>query len=137
MDNIYKNIEESNTNKERKRLIIFDDIYPDTLSNKKRNSIVTELFIGGRKLNIFLLRNLLHGKTCFLFFKCSEKIVFPKNLQWNIFFLYYLVFLKNIILFFRRRMKDGFSQKIHGNMIFFCIFGKDGISYKYDTTLLP
>ena len=27
----------------------------DTLSNKKRNPIVTELFIKGRKLNIFLV----------------------------------------------------------------------------------
>ena len=33
----------------------FDDIGPDMLSNKKLNPIVTELFIRGRKLNIFLV----------------------------------------------------------------------------------
>ena len=33
----------------RKILIVFDDLIPDMLSNKKRNPIVTELFIRGRK----------------------------------------------------------------------------------------
>ena len=54
MNNIYKNIEEYNTNKKRKILIVFDDMIADRLSNKKLNSIVTELFIRGRKLNISL-----------------------------------------------------------------------------------
>ena len=52
MDDIYKNIEEYNPNKERKILIVFDDMYADMLSNKKLNPILTELFIRGRKLNI-------------------------------------------------------------------------------------
>ena len=52
MDNIYKNIEKSNPNKKRKILIVFDDMVADMLSNKKRNQVVTELFIRGRKLNI-------------------------------------------------------------------------------------
>ena len=52
MDDIYKNIEEYNQNKKRKRLIVFDDIIADMLSNKKRNPIVTEMFIRGIKLNI-------------------------------------------------------------------------------------
>ena len=52
MDNIYKNIEEYNPNKKRKILIVFDDMVADMLSNKKRNRVVTELFIRGRKLNI-------------------------------------------------------------------------------------
>ena len=34
--------------------IVFDDTVADMLSNKKINSIVTELFIRGRKLNISL-----------------------------------------------------------------------------------
>ena len=33
-------------------LILFDDTISDMLSNKKLNSVVTELFIRGRKLNI-------------------------------------------------------------------------------------
>ena len=55
MDDIYKNIDEYNPNKERKRLILFDDMIADMLSNKKSNLIVTELFIRGRKLNIYLV----------------------------------------------------------------------------------
>ena len=34
--------------------IVFDDTVADMLSNKKINSVVTELFIRGRKLNISL-----------------------------------------------------------------------------------
>ena len=52
MDDIYKNIEEYILNKERKILIVFDDMIADVLSNKKLNPVVTELFIRGRKLNI-------------------------------------------------------------------------------------
>ena len=40
---IYKNIEDYNSNKKRKRMIVFDDMIADMLSNKKLNSIVTEL----------------------------------------------------------------------------------------------
>ena len=52
MNGIYKNIEEYNPNKKRKILIIFDDIIADMLSNKKLNTIVTELFNRERKLNV-------------------------------------------------------------------------------------
>ena len=55
MDDIYKNIEEYNPNKELKILIAFDDMIADMLSNKYLNPIVTELFIRERKLNIFLV----------------------------------------------------------------------------------
>ena len=55
MQNVYKNIDEYNVDKERKILIIFDDMIADMINNKKLNSIVTELFIRGRKLNISLV----------------------------------------------------------------------------------
>ena len=55
MDDIYKNIIEYNPNKKRKILIVFDCMIVDMLSNKELNPIVTELFIGGRKLNISLV----------------------------------------------------------------------------------
>ena len=55
MNDIYKNVEEYNPNKEQKILIVFDDMIADMLSNKKLNPIVTELFIRGRKLNISLV----------------------------------------------------------------------------------
>ena len=48
MQNVYKNIDEYNTEKERKMIA-------DMINNKKLNSIVTELFITGRKLNISLV----------------------------------------------------------------------------------
>ena len=52
MRNVYKNIDEYNMDKERKILIVFDDMIADMIHNKKLNSIVTELVIRGRKLNI-------------------------------------------------------------------------------------
>ena len=55
MDDIYKNIEEYNPNKKRKILIVFDDMIADIVNNKKHFPIVPELFIRGRKLNIFLV----------------------------------------------------------------------------------
>ena len=44
-----------NHDKENKILIIFDDMIADMINNKKLNSVVTELFIRGRKLNISLV----------------------------------------------------------------------------------
>ena len=54
MQDIYKNIGEYNPGKKRKILIIFDDMFADMINNKKRNSVVTELFIRGGK-NISLV----------------------------------------------------------------------------------
>ena len=48
MDDNCKNIEEYNPNKKHKILMVFDDMIPDMLSNKKLNTLVTELFINGR-----------------------------------------------------------------------------------------
>ena len=55
MRDVYKNINYYNPNKENKILIVFDDMIADMIHNKKLNSIVTELFIRGRKLNISLV----------------------------------------------------------------------------------
>ena len=55
MKDVYKNIDQYNVHKERKILIVFDDMIADMINNKKLNSIVTELFIRGRKLNISLV----------------------------------------------------------------------------------
>ena len=52
MQDVYKNVDEYNPDKENKMLIVFDDMIADMIHNKKLNSIVTELFIRGRKLNI-------------------------------------------------------------------------------------
>ena len=54
-DDISKNIKDYNPNKRQKILIVFDDKIVDMLSNKKLNPAVTELFIRGRKLEVFLV----------------------------------------------------------------------------------
>ena len=55
MHDVYKNTNNYNPDKENKILIVFDDMIADMINNKKLNSIVTELFIRGRKLNISLV----------------------------------------------------------------------------------
>ena len=55
MKDVYKNIDEYNADKERKILIVFDDMIADMINNKKLDSIVTELFISGKKLKISLV----------------------------------------------------------------------------------
>ena len=55
MRNVYKNICDYNPDPENKILIVFDDMIAGMIHNKKLDSIVTELFIRGRKLNISLV----------------------------------------------------------------------------------
>ena len=55
MHHVYKIIGEYNIDKERGILIVFDYMIADMINNKKLNSIATELFIRGRKLNISLV----------------------------------------------------------------------------------
>ena len=55
MYDVYKNIDVYSPDKENKILIVFDDMIADMIINKKLNSIVTELFIRDRKLNISLV----------------------------------------------------------------------------------
>ena len=55
MHMVYKNIDNYNPDKENKILVVFDDMIADMIKNKKLNSIVTVLFIRGRKLNISLI----------------------------------------------------------------------------------
>ena len=55
MQDVYKNITEYNPGKKHEILIVFDDMIAGMINNKKLNSIVTELFIRGRKLNISLV----------------------------------------------------------------------------------
>ena len=52
VDDICNRIEQCNPNKKCKILIAFDDVIVDMLNNKKRNPIVTELFIEGMQLII-------------------------------------------------------------------------------------
>ena len=72
---INKNTDEYNPNKKRQILIVFEDRIADiiikNLGNKKLNPTVTELFIRGRKLNIFI------------FFITQSHFAVPKNIRLN------------------------------------------------------
>ena len=52
MQDLCKNTDEYNVDKECKILIVFDDMVAGMINNKNLNSVVTKLFIRGRKLNI-------------------------------------------------------------------------------------
>ena len=53
MRDVYKNINYYNPDKENKIWIVFGGMIADMIHNKKLDSIITELFIRERKLNIF------------------------------------------------------------------------------------
>ena len=55
MNDIYEIIEEYNPDKKRKMLTILDDLIADMYRNKKLNSIVTELFVRGKKIKVSVL----------------------------------------------------------------------------------
>ena len=55
MNDVYENIDNYNPKRKRKILIVFDDMIADIMTNKKFQSIIKELFIRCRKLNISLL----------------------------------------------------------------------------------
>ena len=84
MQDVYKNINDYNPNKENKILIVFDDMIADMINNKKLSAIVTELFIRGRKLNISLVfigqsyfkvpKDVRLNTTHFLIMKIPNKI---------------------------------------------------------------
>ena len=55
MNDVYENIDNCNPNRKRKRLIVFDDMIADIMTNKKFQSVIKELLIRCRKLNISLV----------------------------------------------------------------------------------
>ena len=83
MQDVYKTLEKDNMRKERKKLIVFNDMIADVINNKKLNSVVTELFIRGRKLNVSLVfitqpyskvpKDVRLNATCFLIMKIPNK----------------------------------------------------------------
>ena len=55
MDDVYENIDDYNLNRKRKTLIVFDDMIADIMTNKKFQSIIKELFVRCRKINVSLV----------------------------------------------------------------------------------
>ena len=54
MDDVYENIDDYNPNR-KKKLTVFDDMIADIMINKKFQTIIKQLFIRCRKLNILLV----------------------------------------------------------------------------------
>ena len=54
VDHVYENIDEYNSNRQRKILTVFDEMIADIMTNKIFQAIIKELFIRCRKLNISL-----------------------------------------------------------------------------------
>ena len=52
---IYENINDYNPSRKRKILLVFDDMIAGIISNKKFQSIIKELFVRWRKINISLV----------------------------------------------------------------------------------
>ena len=55
MDGVYKNIDDYSPNRQRKILIVFDDMIADIMTNQKFQAIIKELLIRCRKLDISLM----------------------------------------------------------------------------------
>ena len=50
-DDVYENVNDYNSSRKRKILIVFDDVIADIMANKKFPAIIKELFFRCRKLN--------------------------------------------------------------------------------------
>ena len=55
MDDTYNNIDDYNSKRKRKVLIVFDDMIADIMTNKRFQAIIKEWFTRCRKLNISLV----------------------------------------------------------------------------------
>ena len=54
-NNVYENINDYNSSRKRKILIVFDDMIADITTNRRFQALIRELFIRCRKLNISLV----------------------------------------------------------------------------------
>ena len=71
IDDLYNNIDDYNSKRKRKSLIVFDDMIADISINNKLQFIVKELFIRCRKLNISLV------------FITQSYFIVPKDIRLN------------------------------------------------------
>ena len=67
MDDVYEDIDNYNPKRNKKVLIVFDDMIADIMTNKRFQAIIKELFIRCRKLNIslvFITQSYFCSKRC-------------------------------------------------------------------------
>ena len=86
MDNFYEDIDNYNPKRDKKVLIVFDDMIADIMTNKKFQAIIKELFIRCRKLNISLA---FITQSYFSIF-----LIFPKDVRLNLTH-YFIMKIKN------------------------------------------
>ena len=55
MNDVYANINNYNKNRDKKVLIVFDDMIADIEYNKNFKQIIKELFYGARKINVSIV----------------------------------------------------------------------------------
>ena len=81
MDDIYEKIEDYNTKRKRKVLIVFDDIISHVMSDKKAQQVRKELFIRCRKLNIslYFLTQSYFSVPKDVRLSCTHYIIFKLN----------------------------------------------------------
>ena len=72
MEDVYEYIDQHNPSRKRKILIALDDIIADIMSNKKFQTIIKELFIRCRKVNISLV------------FMTQSYVSVPKDVRLNL-----------------------------------------------------
>ena len=92
IDDVYENIDDYNPTRKRKKLIVFDDMIADIMANKKFQTIIKELFIRCRKLNVSIVfitqsyfsvpKDVRLNSTHYLIMKINNRIEF-KNIAIN------------------------------------------------------
>ena len=78
MDDVSENIDDYNSNRKRKILIVFDDMIADIMTNNKFHAKMEELFERCRKLSISLV---FIAQSCFAFF---ERCLIKFCLGWDL-----------------------------------------------------
>ena len=83
MDDVYENINDYNPIRKRKKLIVFDDMIADIMTNKKFQAIIKELSIRCRELNVSLVfitqsyfsvpKDVILNSTHYLIMKINNK----------------------------------------------------------------
>ena len=112
MDDVLGDINNYNKNRDKKVLMIFDDMIADIMKSKKFKAIIKELFIRCRKLNISIVfitqsyfrtpKDAILNSTHYILMKIGNKkelkIIAEENsghLDFKDFFKYIIIVLKN------------------------------------------
>ena len=90
VDDVYENIDGYNPNREKKILIVFDDMIADIMSNKKFQAVVKEFVIRCRKSNtslIFITQSYF-SQLLFLSLKLFQSVRSRCQIKFNTLFDY-------------------------------------------------